>query len=100
MRKIITKFRCSDHALEIEKGRHKKLKVEERICKICKTDVETENHFLQNCPVYENIRFQFFDIELMNNWNHILRCSDQKTAYNFSNFLLKAFKLRDNMLAI
>ena len=31
LRKVITKFRCSDHPLEIEKGRHKKLKVEERI---------------------------------------------------------------------
>ena len=31
LRKIITKFRCSDHCLEIEKGRHIKLKPEERI---------------------------------------------------------------------
>ena len=35
LRKIITKFRCSDHKLEIEKGRHRQLRVEERICKIC-----------------------------------------------------------------
>ena len=52
LRKIITKFRCSDHCLEIEKGRHIKLKPEERICKLCKSDVETELHFIQDCPAY------------------------------------------------
>ena len=32
-RQILTKFRCSDHNLMIETGRHKQLKIEERICK-------------------------------------------------------------------
>ena len=30
-RRIITKFRCSDHTLEIEKGRHNKIPREERV---------------------------------------------------------------------
>ena len=34
LRKILTKFRCSDHDLEIEIGRHKKIKLENRTCKI------------------------------------------------------------------
>ena len=60
LRKIITKFRCSDHCLEIEKGRHIKLKLEERICKLCKSDIETELHFIQDCPAYSDIRSHFF----------------------------------------
>ena len=33
-RKMITKLRCSDHTLEIEKGRHDKIPKEERICSL------------------------------------------------------------------
>ena len=47
LRKIISKFRCSDHVLDIETGRHRKLKVEDRICQLCKIDVESELHFLR-----------------------------------------------------
>ena len=60
LRKIITKFRYSDHCLEIEKGRHIKLKPEERICKLCESDIETELHFIQDCPSYSDIRSHFF----------------------------------------
>jgi hypothetical protein len=35
-RKILTKFRISDHKLEIEIGRYKKVPREQRICKACK----------------------------------------------------------------
>ena len=38
-RKIITKFRISAHDLEIERGRYKGLKAEERICRLCKSEV-------------------------------------------------------------
>ena len=33
-RKIITKLRCSDHCLEIEKGRHRNLPRNECVCKV------------------------------------------------------------------
>ena len=42
-------FRISSHKLEIEKGRHrrKKLDVKDRICKFCKSgEVEDEKHML------------------------------------------------------
>ena len=34
-RKIVAKFRCSDHTLMIETGRHEKIDLEETICKMC-----------------------------------------------------------------
>ena len=34
-RKIVAKFRCSDHTLMTETGRHKKIDLEEKMCKIC-----------------------------------------------------------------
>ena len=56
-RKAITKIRCSDHVLEIEKGRHKKTPREARICKLCTMGrIETEEHFLFDCTFYGDIR--------------------------------------------
>ena len=34
-RRSIAKLRCSDHELEIEKGRHNKIPREERLCQLC-----------------------------------------------------------------
>ena len=46
-RKLITKFRCSDHQLEIEKGR------EERICGLCTDNaIQIEDYFLNKYKFY------------------------------------------------
>ena len=59
LRKNIAKFRCSDHALEIEKGRHKKIPREGRLCKVCKgKEIETEDHFLTKCTFYDNLKIK------------------------------------------
>ena len=56
-RKAITKIRCSDHDLEIEKGRHRKVSREVRLCKLCnKGHIETEIHFLIECDYYNDIK--------------------------------------------
>ena len=96
LRKIVTKFRCSDHRLEIETGRHRNLKVEERICQLCSQDIETELHFIQKCPLYSTLRTKY--LGTTENWHHILQCTEKSTAYNFANFLTKAFDLRTRML--
>ena len=98
LRKRITKFRCSDHTLEIEIGRHKKVKAEERLCKFCISKVETELHFLQECPAYDNIRRTF--LGNYRDWLTIIKCEDKRIAYCLANFLTKAFKLREKLLAL
>ena len=47
-RVLYTKFRISAHKLEIEKRRYRYigLKVEDRICQLCKDDITDEVHFL------------------------------------------------------
>ena len=56
-RKTLCKFRCSDHTLLIETGRHKRLDVNDRICKNCTLGlIEDEIHFLLVCPAYETLR--------------------------------------------
>ena len=100
LRKTITKFRCSDHSLEIEVGRRKNLKVEDRLCKLCKSDVETELHFFQYSPVYTELRNRYFLQTQINGGLEILECKDKETAFNVANFLDKAFKLRQSLLEI
>ena len=46
----LTKLRISNHQLAIEKGRHKKIALENRLCPLgCVGEVEDEQHFLMNC---------------------------------------------------
>ena len=82
LRKVVSKFRCSDHRLEIETGRHRKLKVEERICQLCKENIETELHFLQECPLYRKLRTKYFGRAEITNGIHMLQCNDKLTAFN------------------
>ena len=51
----LTKLRLSNHKLAIETGRYIRpyKKPEERICPICKKDVEDEIHFLTLWPTYQ-----------------------------------------------
>ena len=54
-RKILTKFRISDHNLEIEIGRYKKVPREQIICKACKV-LDDEKYFFLHCHINYNIR--------------------------------------------
>ena len=56
IRTQFTKFRISDHNLEIEKGRHRGLSADQRFCPFCKYKVENEIHFLLECPIYKELR--------------------------------------------
>ena len=57
----LTKLRLSNHKLAIETGRYVRpyKKREERICPICKKDVEDEINFLTLCPAYQEKKKYF-----------------------------------------
>jgi hypothetical protein len=55
-RTLLTKFRISAHNLNIEKGRYIGTKDEDRICNLCKNNIEDEVHFLITCPLLEKFR--------------------------------------------
>ena len=98
LRKVICKFRCSDHQLEIEVGRRKKVIAEERICKICMNGVECETHFLIDCPLYRELRLKHLGPNVQTELVNILKCSDKVTSFNLANFLTKAYSLREHCL--
>ena len=95
LRKVISRIRCSNHPLAIEKGRHKNPKTprEERVCIFCNNkDIEDEEHFLLKCTTYSILR----DYHHMNfeNVPEMLNMDDQ---YQLSRFLLSAFELRQRL---
>lgn len=47
----MTKLRLSNHKLMIEVGRHNKIDINSRLCPTCLTGIETEIHFLFDCPI-------------------------------------------------
>ena len=93
-RKIISKIRCSNHVLEIEKGRHTRTPREARLCKICEMgEIEDEGHFLLNCETYQTLK-EFHSIHAENICD-LLNMEDQS---KLGGYLISAFQLREQLL--
>ena len=98
LRKLISKFCCSDHKLEIEVGRRKKVLADERTCNICMNGVECEVHFLTECPLYNGLRLKYFGENVQRDLIKIMKCSDKAASFNLANYLDKAYSLREHCL--
>ena len=83
----ISRFRLSNHQLMIEKGRHMKPKIErnERLCYLCKNEIENEEHFLVTCPLYSPQRkiLENACVENCNRYDHLNK--EQKFIFIMSN---------------
>ena len=95
MRKTIAKLRCSNHCLEIEKGRHRNILKEDRYCNICtgKQIIEDEEHFLTKCNLYEDLKTKYQITS--DNAADIMTTRDQR---NLAQYLICAFNLRRDTL--
>ena len=98
-RKYISKLRCSDHVLEIEKGRHKRgntrTRREERICTLCNNgEVEDEEHFLLKCDRYNSLRIK----HKIEHFNEASAFFTEENLSTLGNYLSEAFKLRDDIV--
>lgn len=54
------KFRCGVAPLRLETGRYENLPEEERLCPLCKSNIENEMHVLFECSMYEVERAVLF----------------------------------------
>ena len=68
-RSLISKLRIGTLPINIELGRYSKQPIEDRTCHHCRNKVETEKHFLLECPLYEEERQKLF--RLFQNKNNI-----------------------------
>ena len=88
LRKVISRTRCSNHPLEIEKRPR-----QERFCKLCYDQVvEDEDHFILRCTTYSYLR----DLYRINqdNVQNVLNMEDQ---HRLAKFLLSAYDLREKL---
>ena len=74
------------HKLNIEEGRHRKLSLQERICQLCKVEVEDGKHFVMYCSELEACRKAFFD--KVNDICPMFNSMDTSDKFKFMIFLL------------
>ena len=104
-RRTITRFRISNHSLDVETRRFKN-RVDRplRVCRNCNTGkVEDEIHFLLICPAYEEIRKQFISSKfLLNrnqiNFNKLMNTHEIDNLRNLASYLRIAFQRREKIL--
>ena len=76
-RKAYAQFRCGVAPIRLETGRFERLPLQQRTCEHCDNQsIETEEHVLLVCPLYEDLRNELFDIiesEHVNfrNWSNV-----------------------------
>ena len=54
------KIRISNSKLMIEEGRHKNINLKDRICPLCKSEIESELHFITECPSLAHVRNKLY----------------------------------------
>ncbi len=59
-RSAMSKFRCGVAPLKIETGRYNGTPLEDRVCFNCPSQIESEQHVLISCNVYNDIRTTLF----------------------------------------
>jgi hypothetical protein len=56
----VVRFRISNSILMLEKGRHRNIDLENRVCPLCKFEVEDELHFTIKCTKLQELRNKFY----------------------------------------
>ena len=104
-RRILSKFRLSNHSLMIERGRFTKTPREERLCPFCVNLVECEIHFILHCPMYQTLRVKFLKDVIGKNLNYEHYTDVQKFQYILSHkgplvprFIKSCVELREQLV--
>ena len=106
IRRALARFRCSNHKLNIELGRHYNVQRDDRICLHCFTHlnvqvIENECHAFFECPQYEGIRTNY-----LLNWysgqicqisfNHLMNHDDTFTVKQVAYFISQIMTAIEN----
>ena len=105
-RKALARLRCSSHKLAVERLRGI-IPRNERICRYCLLNeinvLEDEYHFVMICPLYNELRLQYFPDLTLNDrttFIHILSSNDVIITQNLSLFVYHAFNIYSVFLGI
>ena len=106
-RKMLAKFRCSNHPLAIETGRHRNDPINSRVCLICgkrgEVVVEDETHFLLFCPAYQVLRLAllpktFTDYPSREKAIILISSKNPRTLSQLAIYVFKAFSEREKIM--
>ena len=102
-RHVLTQIRTGHHPLEIERGRYMNIPREQRLCKMCTSDIEDEYHFVLRCNAYNDLRNLYIPKKFYMNPNlhkfNMLFCSrSADILHTLAKFLYYAFKRRSDLL--
>ena len=90
---LITRWRLSNHDLNIEKGRRRDIPREQRVCDTCDV-LEDEQHVIFHCPRYEEIRKHHQELIERRNSIELLLNPTMETSIETSNFIREIEALR------
>ncbi len=105
LRKAFARFRCSNHKLKIETGRHDGIIREARICDFCHLHsnilvIENEYHAFFCCPKYSDLRIQLLaswytrgDSEV--DFYRLMACTEITTIRSIAKFIYCILKRMD-----
>ncbi len=98
-RSTFAKFRCGILPIQIELGRFRGQKTDDRICPVCKNGVETEIHFLLECPSYNRNAF-FQDLSINQNFSSVQKLKLCMSEYQkpTSKFMCDLWNQRQKIL--
>ena len=91
-------------SLEIQRGRFNNIPRNERLCKLCGTDVEDEYHLVLKCPIYEDLRELYLPRKYTNNPNVnkfilLMSSRNEKIICNIATFVHSAWVKRKIILS-
>ena len=104
-RVTLCRLRLSAHDLEIERGRYRNLAPNERICQLCAIK-EDEQHFLDHCPLYGQLRSKFLSNinQNLSSSNICITPSSLMTSDNgqreLAKFVFECFETRKNHVSL
>ena len=104
MRRILTRFRLGISDIRTHKYRYSNVSETNLLCPFCIESQENEVHFLLKCPVYHDLRLRYIDkkyyaLPCFFRFCLLMSTQNVNTIWNLSMYMLKAFKLREDLLS-
>ena len=98
-RSMLCKIRISAHQLMIEKGRHLNIPKNNRLCPLCDSNIEDEDHFLFKCNDYKTQR-TIFENKIINHHKLYKKISNKdKVNIMMNSNSIQILKMSSNFIS-
>lgn len=103
-KQILVKFRGGLLDFRVNTGRFESVPYDQRICPICKSEIENEYHFLLVCPYYDHLRQKFipsyfFVYPSEIKFKMLMNLNNTQLRLKLCQYLISSLKLRAEILS-